>query len=153
MQYSHSTAGTVSIGARRAEPPVRKPPRKNQSYDGRRDPTHTIGFWVVQVTEDHSERMVQPRMHSKIIPNGPTWALYTSPVHANRTGSANRTVRVRGRFHVKVVSFSRKIVSSRIPFVSCLYSIVFQNMKNTVRIQSTRYVLTHALYHHFSNTV
>jgi hypothetical protein len=60
---------------------------------------------------------------------------------------------VRGCFHVEVVSFSRRIVSSRIPFVSCLYSIVFQNMKNTVRIQSTRYVLTHALYHHFSNTV
>ena len=58
-----------------------------------------------------------------------------------------------GDFHVEVVSFSRRIVSSRIPFVSCLYSIVFQNMKNTVRIQSTRYVLTHALYHHFSNTV
>jgi hypothetical protein len=34
---------------------------------------------------------------------------------------------VRGRFHVKVVSFSRKIVSSRIPFVSCLYSVVFKN--------------------------
>ena len=25
--------------------------------------------------------MVQPRMHSKIIPNGPTWALYTPPPH------------------------------------------------------------------------
>jgi hypothetical protein len=42
---------------------------------------------------------------------------------------------VRGCFHVEVVSFSRRIVSSRIPFVSCLYSIVFKNMKNTVRIQ------------------
>ena len=56
-------------------------------------------------------------------------------------------------FHVEVVSFSRRIVSSRIPFVSSLYFIVFKNMKNTVRIQSTRYVLTHALYHQISNTV
>jgi hypothetical protein len=41
---------------------------------------------------------------------------------------------VRGCFHVKVGSFSRKIVSSRIPFVSCLYSIVFEDTCLILRI-------------------
>ena len=46
------------------------------------------------------------------------------------TPSTLRTVpngRVRGCFHVNTGSFSRKRISIRIPFVSCLYLIVFKN--------------------------
>ena len=42
--------------------------------------------------------------------------------------------RVRGCFHVNTGSFSRKKVSIRIPFVSCLYPIVFKNTCLILRI-------------------
>ena len=69
----------------------------------------------------------------------------TSSRHVMLGKQDRKKDRVRGCFHVKVVSFSRRIVSSRILFVSCLYSIVLQNMKITSEyIKDTIYKI-HAL--------
>ena len=53
--------------------------------------------------------------------------------------SRPRRPRVRGCFQVEVVSFSRRIVFSRIPFVSCLYSIVCSIRKHEEYSEDTIY--------------